>query len=111
MAVIAGEILVDGIDVKKGMSFRIELRQLVSAALSENGVTGVAIACRDASRVRAFVQAIVAAKTARPFFVANVVRISPPIRFHFREEVPFEEGLGGGDHTLDTRFIWIGRSQ
>jgi hypothetical protein len=38
MAAVAGEILVDGVEMKEAMSFRIQLFQLVAAALRQDRV-------------------------------------------------------------------------
>ena len=55
-----------------------ELVQFGAAALRQDGVAGIAIVGLDgALAVGRLVQAIVAAETARPVLVADVVRISP----------------------------------
>ena len=52
VTVIAGEFLVDRVDMEERMSLRAELLQLITGALGEDGVAGVAIAGRDCAGVR-----------------------------------------------------------
>src|SRR5688500_13694596 len=47
MAVGAGEILIDGIDVEEGVAFGAEFFEIVARALREDGVTGIAVVRRD----------------------------------------------------------------
>src|SRR5580765_1142639 len=74
VAIVAGEVLVDRVDVEKAVAFRVQLFELLTAALRQDDMAGVAIACLDLRlAVRRFVKAVVAAKTAGPFFVAEIV--------------------------------------
>ena len=47
MAIVAGEVLIDRVDVEKAVAFRVQLFELFAAALGENDVAGVAIAGLD----------------------------------------------------------------
>ena len=107
MAIITGELFVDGVDMEKRMSFRAQLLQLVAAALCEDGVAGIAVAGLDGSCVRAFMGAIVTAEATGPFFMADIIWVSAPIRFHLRENVVLKDGLSRGDGRRDLRFAGI----
>ena len=88
VAVVAREVFVDRVDMEKTVAFGIQLFELLAVALGENDVAGIAIAGLNLRlAVRRFVQAIVAAKTPRPFLVAEIVWIGPPVGFHLRKEV------------------------
>ena len=43
VAVVAGEIFVDRVDVEEAVAFRVQLFELFTAALRQDGVAGVAI--------------------------------------------------------------------
>ena len=43
MAIVAGEVFVDGVEVKETVAFSVQFRELLPAALSQDRVTGVAI--------------------------------------------------------------------
>src|ERR1044071_5841713 len=62
--------------------------EFVAAALGEDGVARVAIARLDAAlAVGAYVFAVVAAETAGPDHVADVVGVFVPLRLHLRKKV------------------------
>ena len=107
MAIIAGELLVDGIDMEERMSFRAQLLQLGAAALCEDGVAGIAVARLDAAGVCAFVGAIMASEATGPFFVADIIWVSTPIRFHLGENVVLENSLSGGNGRSNFRFAGV----
>lgn len=88
MAVVAGEIFVDGIDVEEAVAFGTQLRELFATPLREDGMARVAIVCRDARlAVGGLVGTIVAAETTGKILVAQVVRVGAPVGFHLREKV------------------------
>jgi hypothetical protein len=45
MTIVAGKILVGRVDVEEGVPLWIELAELFAAALGEDGVAGIAVAC------------------------------------------------------------------
>src|SRR5437667_11330528 len=49
VAVVAGEIFVDRVDVEKLITSWVQLFELFAAALGQNGVTGIAITRLDGS--------------------------------------------------------------
>ena len=111
MAIITGELLVDGVDMEKRVTFGAQLLQLVAAALCEDGVAGVAVTGLNGPCVCAFVGAIMASEATGPFFVADIVGISAPIRFHLREYVVLENSLSGGNGWSDFRFTRVFRGE
>ena len=104
VAIVAGEVLVDRVDVEKAIAFGVQFLELLAAALGQNGVAGVAIAGLDRFvAVGGFVQAVVAPKAAGPFFVAEIIRIGPPVRFHLRKEVGLVNPLDFVDESHSRR--------
>src|ERR1041385_574947 len=76
VTVVAGEILVDGVEMEELVAFGAELLELFAAALGQDRVAGVAIAGLDAAlAVGRFVLSVMAAEAARPILVAGIVRI------------------------------------
>lgn len=98
MAVVTGEVLVYRVNVEEAVAFGIELFQLLAAALGEDDVAGVAVARLNFGlAVSCLVKPVVAAKTSGPFFVAEVIGIGPPVRFHLWKEIVSINPLGSGD--------------
>ena len=88
VTVVTGEIFIDRVDMEKAVAFRVQLLELLAAALGEDDVAGVAIAGLDLRlAVGGFVQAVVTSKTPGLFLVAKIIRIGSPVCFHFRKEV------------------------
>ena len=107
MTVIAGEIFVDGVDVKERVPLGAQLLELFAAALRQNGMAGAAIARGNRSCVTALVISIVAAKTTGPFLVADIVRVSSPISFHFWKKALFKDVLGRSNRAVNPRFVRV----
>src|SRR5688572_15404926 len=108
VAVVAGEVLVGCVDVKKPVAFSAEIFELGAAALGENGVAGVAVAgCNGALAVRRFVEAIVAAEATSPILVADIVGVGAPISFHFGKEIAAENGFCFVDQRGELRLAGI----
>src|ERR1043165_4648811 len=82
--------------------------EIFTAALSENGVAGVAIVgINRVFAIDGFVVAIVASEAAWPIFVANIVGISFPAGLHFREEIVSVNLLHGFDGGSNSRITLV----
>src|ERR1043165_8990942 len=104
MAMVAREILVNGVEVKELMAFRIEFLQFRPASLRKNRVAGVAVAGLNLSlSIRRLVQAVVAPEAAGPPFVTDVVGIGAPVRFHLGEEIVSIDALRLDDQRFGLR--------
>lgn len=108
MAVVAGEILVGGVDVEEGVTFGVELLEISAAALCKDGVAEITVVGGNGFfAVGGFVVAIVAAETAGPFLVADMIWVSAPIGLHFGEEIRFEDSVSSGDYFVDLRLLRV----
>ena len=75
-------------------------------SLIEYGVADITIRPDLLARV-AEMLAVVTAKTTEVVEVSDVVRVSPPIDFHLREEISLKDPLQLCDGALD-RFLFAG---
>src|SRR5215475_176729 len=72
-------------------------------------MTSIAIIGLDRSlAVSSLVLTVVAAETARPIFMANIIRIGFPTGVHLREEVVFVDLLNDIDDRVNLGIIRIG---
>src|SRR4051794_20591352 len=95
--------------MNKGMAGRIHLFQRFAIALRENEMAGVAVACLDRIlTVRRDMFTIVAAETSVPILMADEIRMTTPVGFHFREKICAMNGEG----FIDDAFAldWLGKS-
>lgn len=112
MTVVAGKILVGGVDVEERVPFGVELAELLSAALGKDSMAGIAIAgLNSLLSIRGLVQPIVAAETARPVFVAVVHGIGPPVCLHLGKKIVAIDALSFTDKRIDPGKVRILRTQ
>ena len=89
-----------------------QLQQIRAVALSQNGMTGAAIARRDGLlAIGCLVLTVVTAETARPVLVPDVVGVGGPAGLHLREEIPLINLLHLGNHLLHTCITRVFRLQ
>src|ERR1035441_11043795 len=111
MAVITGQVVVSA-GMLEWLAGGRELQQLVTAALRQDGVAGVAVVGFDGPRaVFSLVIAVVATEAAGPVFVADVVGINLPTRLHLREEIVPVQLLDDINDRADARLVGITFSQ
>ena len=85
-----------------------QLLQFRAAALGEDGMAGIAVVGLDGLfAVVGLVRAVMAAETAGPEHVAEVVRIHAPVGLHFRKEIVRVNPLQRGDGRFDARIVGI----
>ena len=90
------------------LSLGRQLVQLGAAALCQDGVAGVAVIGFDRPfAVGRLVQAVVAAETTRPVFVADVVRIRLPTSLHLGEEIICVDFLHSANRRPNARVVRI----
>jgi len=112
MAVRAGEIRVFGIDVDETEPFGIHFCDFLILTLGENDVARFAIGGLNRGLgIGRDMFAVVATETPIPILVTEVIRVGPPIRPHFREEINPINRLRLGDHVLDAGIVGIGGFQ
>lgn len=90
----------------EGLTAGCQLLQFRAAALGEDGVAGIAIVGFDGPAILGLVVAIVAAETARPDHVAEVVRVNAPAGLHFWKKVFLANVPGFRDPPCLTRFFY-----
>src|SRR5689334_2942818 len=88
----------------KFLALRRHLQQFIAATLGQDRMTRVAIIrFDDALSIGGLVLTIVAAETARPILMANVIRINLPTGLHFGKKVfliNFLRGFDGPAHAI-----------
>jgi hypothetical protein len=98
--------------MRKLQSLRAQLVNLVAAALRQNQMACVAVIGFDRSLPDGRdMFSVMAPETARPILVADIVRVSSPIGFHFREEIISVNLLHGSDGRVDARVLRVGVGQ
>src|SRR3954447_19227495 len=96
----------------EGLALQHRLHELLSAALGQDDMALGAVAEHNfLFLVRGLMFVIVAASTAGPVFVTNVLRVTFPARIHIRKKIIAIDLLHGGNGVCDTRIAGIFRIQ
>lgn len=102
---------IDRVNVVEVVAIGFELLQLLAAALRQNDVAQVAIGGNHLLSIRSRVIAVVATEASGRNFVADVVRVNPPVGFHFREKIRPVNLLRRRDQPVNAGQLGIARAE